>query len=201
MIGTMLLTVAEQVVVVMKIADVRGDAGQPARPSKAATEAGASSAFSVICTVGPGRKVVFRALRPARLLRPLFFVILISPGEHSRPLIPPWKLGKAVPVTMRELGWPVAEPKFQNLLSPKSPGSASKADGPVGETLGFPPKQFWHSWMTRAPTCLSERKNTGTSGNGMGKGVWSTMIVNALLMACTSASPSFVNQTMMFEDS
>ncbi len=196
----MLRTVAEQVVVVMKMEDVSGDTGQPARPSKGATEAGLSKAFSVICTVGPGRRVVFKALRPAKLLRPLFFAILIRPGEHCKPLITPWKLGKAVPVTMRELGWPVAEPKFQNLLSPKSPGRPSRADAPVGGTLGFPPKQLWHSWITRAPTCLSERKNAGACGNGIGKGVWSTLMVKALLITRTSASPSFANQRLMLEE-
>jgi hypothetical protein len=54
---------------------------------------------------------------------------------------------------MSELGCPCAEAKFQNLDKPKKPGSASKADGPVGGALGLAPKQFWHSRITRDPVC------------------------------------------------
>lgn len=195
----MFLTVAEQVGVLIKIADVSGDAGQLARPIKADTEAGPSSALLVICTVGPGLRLV-SICRPLRLERALLPEILIRPGEHCRRERLPKKLGRAVPVTMRELGCTEAELKFQNLVSPLRPGKPRRAGGPVGATLGSAPEQFWHSWMTSAPTCFSERKKTGAKGYGRGNGVWSTLIVNALLMTCAWDSPSLLSQRSTLDD-
>jgi hypothetical protein len=154
--------------------DESGETGQVARPSKAATEAGLVRALSVICTVGPGRSLVVRAVRPSRLTRARLLVILMSAGEHCRPDRLPKKLRRAVPVTMREVGCPVKELKLKNFVSPYSPGRARRAEGPVGGTLGLPLRQFWHSWTTRASTWRSRVKNAGACGNGMGNGVWST---------------------------
>jgi hypothetical protein len=88
-----LLTVAEHVVVWIKTDDVSGDCVQAARPNRAATDAGLAKAFPVISTVGPGRRLVVRALIPSSVVSTLLLDIWMVCGEHCRLGKVPWKFG------------------------------------------------------------------------------------------------------------
>lgn len=89
-------------------------AGHPAKPVSCCTEAAlANRRLSTMLTVGPGRMVVFRLSRPARLFRALLLWICRKPGEHCVPPKVPKKFVNAVPCTMILVTAPPLCAKFQ----------------------------------------------------------------------------------------